>query len=155
MVLYRVVKYNYADLSGTGARLYGGRWNSEGRPMVYLASSRSLAVLEALAHLSPTNIPDDYCIMTIEAPDNFAALDIKTLPENWQDFPEQNSLKQIGNNFLKENNKLLFKVPSAIVKEEYNYLLNPLHTDADKVKIINKQPFSFDARLTPSKSLSV
>jgi RES domain-containing protein len=152
MILYRVVKYNYADLSGTGARLYGGRWNSEGRPMVYLASSRSLAVLEALTHLSPTNIPDDYCIMTVEAPDNFAEPDIKELPENWQDFPEQNILKQIGNNFLREKKNLLFKVPSAIVKEEYKYLLNPLHPEADRVKIISKQPFSFDARLAPSKS---
>jgi RES domain-containing protein len=148
MLLYRIVRSAYADLSGNGARLYGGRWNSEGRPVVYFASSRSLAVLEALAHLSPTNIPDDFCMMIVEAPDNASAdLDIKTLPEHWQEYPEQNILKQIGNRFLAEKQYLLLKVPSAIVKEEYNYLLNPLHPAADNVKIVSKQPFSFDARL--------
>jgi RES domain-containing protein len=148
MLLYRIVRSAYADLSGNGARLYGGRWNSEGRPVVYFASSRSLAVLEALAHLSPTNIPDDFCMMIVEAPDNASAdLDIKTLPEHWQEYPEQNILKQIGNRFLAEKQYLLLKLPSAIVKEEYNYLLNPLHPAADKVKIVSKQPFSFDARL--------
>lgn len=148
MRLYRIVRSAYADLTGNGARLYGGRWNSEGRPVVYFASSRSLAVLEALAHLSPTNMPDDFCMMIVEAPDNsVTALDINTLPEHWQEYPEQNILKQIGNRFLAEKQHLLLKVPSAIVKEEYNYLLNPLHSSADKVKIIGKQPFSFDARL--------
>ena len=148
MLLYRIVRSAYADLSGNGARLYGGRWNSEGRAVVYFASSRSLAVLEALAHLSPTNMPDDFCMMIVESPDNsVTALDIKTLPEHWQEYPEQNILKQIGNRFLAEKQYLLLKVPSAIVKEEYNYLLNPLHPAADKVKIVSKQPFSFDARL--------
>lgn len=148
MLLYRIVRSAYADLSGNGARLYGGRWNSEGKPMVYLASSRSLAVLESLAHLSPTNIPDDYCMTVVEVPDNTAEeLDIKLLPQHWSEYPEQNILKQIGNKFLLDKKNLLLKVPSAIVKEEYNYLLNPLHSDADKVKIISKQPFSFDTRL--------
>jgi RES domain-containing protein len=148
MILYRVVKRIYADdLSGTGARLYGGRWNSEGRSMVYLASSRSLAVLEALAHLSPTNMPDDFYMVTIEAPDNFAEINPDTLPPKWNKYPEQNILKQLGNNFLKEGKHLFLKVPSALVKEEFNYLLNPLHAKAAVVKIVNKKPFSFDERL--------
>ncbi|MDB5112176.1 MAG: hypothetical protein JWR67_3290 [Mucilaginibacter sp.] len=150
MILYRIVKCVYADLSGSGARLYGGRWNSEGRSMVYLASSRSLAILEALVHLSPTNFPDDYCIMTIEAPDNFTEVDIRTLPANWYEYPEQNFLKNIGNSFLQEKKHLLLKVPSAIVKEEYNYLLNPLHAEAAVVKVLSNQPFYFDQRLTAS-----
>src|SRR6201996_1971369 len=111
MILYRIVKCVYADLNGTGARLYGGRWNSEGRSMVYLASSRSLAMLESLAHLSPTNVPDGFCMMLIEAPDDVAELDSRSLPQNWQEYPEQNSLKQIGNTFLREKKKLLLKVP--------------------------------------------
>lgn len=138
----------YADLSGNGARLYGGRWNSEGKPMVYLASSRSLAVLEALAHLSPTNIPDDLCMMVVEVPDDcFTKLGINTLPPNWTDFPEQNILKQMGNQFLAQKKALMLKVPSAIVKEEFNYLLNPMHAQALDVKIVGRKPFSFDARL--------
>lgn len=137
----------YADLSGTGARLYGGRWNSEGRSMVYLASSRSLAVLEALAHLSPTNIPDGFCMMMIDAPDDFAEIAADSLPENWSDFPEPMGLKRIGNNFIAENKTLFLKVPSAIFSEEFNYLLNPLHPKAPSVKIISNKPFRFDRRL--------
>lgn len=148
MILYRIAKRPYADLSGTGARLYGGRWNSEGRSMVYLTSSRSLAVLEALVHLSPTNLPLDFCIMTIDAPDNFAEIKVEQLPQNWNDYPEPNSLKHIGKDFLLKQKHLFLKVPSAIVNEEYNYLLNPLHPDAGLVKIISTQPFAFDQRLT-------
>lgn len=148
MILYRVVKRIYADdLSGTGARLYGGRWNSEGRSMVYLASSRSLAVLEALAHLSPTNMPDDFVMVTIEAPDSFAEINPETLPPQWNKYPEQNILKQLGNNFLKEGKYLFLKVPSALVKEEFNYLLNPMHAKSSQVKIVSKKVFSFDERL--------
>ena len=148
MILYRIAKRPYADLYGTGARLYGGRWNSEGRSMVYLTSSRSLAVLEALVHLSPTNLPIDFCIMTIDAPDDLLEISVNQLPKNWNEYPEHNSLKQIGNDFLIKQKHLLLKVPSAIVKEEFNYLLNPLHKDAGLVKILNTQPFAFDQRLT-------
>jgi RES domain-containing protein len=148
MLCYRISRAVYADLSGNGSRLYGGRWNSEGKPMVYLASSRSLAVLEALAHLSPTNIPDDLCMMIVDVPDDsIADLDIKSLPAYWNDFPEQNILKQMGNRFLAERKALLLKVPSAIVNEEYNYLLNPLHPKAIEAKVVSQKRFGFDARL--------
>jgi RES domain-containing protein len=147
MILYRLVRCNYADLSGTGSRLFGGRWNSEGRSLVYLTSSRSLGVLEALAHLNPTNLPIDYCMMTIEAPDNILVIDLKALPKNWHEFPEPNSLKQFGNAFLQENKYLFLKVPSAIVQEEFNYLMNPLHPKATEVKVLSVQPFHFDPRL--------
>jgi RES domain-containing protein len=150
MLLYRITNAKYAnDLSGNGARLYGGRWNSEGRPMIYLASSRSLAVLESLAHLSPTNLPDDIFMLIIEVADDFMEVNIKTLPDNWNEYPEPNILKQIGNSFLQKNEHLLLKVPSAIIKEEFNYLMNPLHPKAMEVKIISKSPFLFDRRLIP------
>ncbi|MBC7399116.1 MAG: RES family NAD+ phosphorylase [Mucilaginibacter sp.] len=148
MILYRLVRSVYADdLSGNGARLYGGRWNSEGKAMVYLASSRSLAVLEALAHLNPTNMPDDYSMITIEAPDSINELNLNILPENWKEYPEQNILQLVGNRFLFKNEKLLLKVPSALVEEEFNYLMNPIHNLAPSVKIVTKKPFSFDERL--------
>ena len=80
-----------------GARLYGGRWNTEGRNALYLASSRSLAILESLAHIVPTNIPDKLLMLTIEAPTDFVAINIASLPPNWNGYPEPNILKQIGN----------------------------------------------------------
>lgn len=154
MLLYRLTKCIYAnDLSGSGARLYGGRWNSEGRAMVYLASSRSLAVLEALVHLPPVDVPDEYCMVTIEAPEDFVAINEKLLPKNWQDHQDLDILKQFGNDFLFVRKHLLLKVPSAIVSEEYNYLLNPAHLDAQKIKLKSATPFTFDNRLISESPL--
>jgi RES domain-containing protein len=149
MILYRIAKCNYVnDLTGTGARLYGGRWNSEGHSMVYLASSRALAVLEALVHLPPLLFPDNFCLAEIEVPDkNFFTLDIKTLPDNWATISPPAELKQIGNQFLKETKHLMMKVPSSVVPEEFNYLLNPFHPDITKAKIRSIHPFNFDDRL--------
>ncbi|AYL96849.1 RES family NAD+ phosphorylase [Mucilaginibacter celer] len=149
MILYRIVKCSYAnDLSGTGARLYGGRWNSEGRAMLYTASSRALAVLEVLVHLQPLIVPDNFCLTEIAVPDGeVATIDIDLLPVNWQDVDPPLILRSFGDAFLKKQEHLLMKVPSSVVPDEYNYLLNPLHPDAGKVKLIKQQSFRFDERL--------
>ncbi|MFA6249732.1 MAG: RES family NAD+ phosphorylase [Mucilaginibacter sp.] len=149
MILYRIANCTYIkDLSGTGARLYGGRWNSEGKSMVYMASSRALAVLEVLVHLPPLLLPDNFCVAEVEVPNNsILTLDIKSLPDNWQDASSPAELKTLGNQFIKETKYLMMKVPSSVVPEEYNYLLNPWHPDIKKVKIINTHPFTFDDRL--------
>ncbi len=149
MILYRIVNCNYAsDLSGMGAKLYGGRWNSEGKAMLYTASSRALAILEVLVHLQPLIVPDNFCLTEIEVPDvKVATVDIDLLPDNWQDVDPPLVLRDFGNAFLKKQEHLLMRVPSSIVPDEYNYLLNPLHPDADKVKLIKRLPFRFDQRL--------
>jgi RES domain-containing protein len=149
MVLYRIAKCSYAkDLSGEGARLYGGRWNSEGNRATYLASSRSLAVLEVLVHLPPLMIPDDFCLVEIEVPDNrITEIAMDQLPPNWQDISPPLALKKIGDEFLKKQEHLLLKVPSSIVPAEFNYLVNPAHPGMKKVKVLRMQPFSFDERL--------
>jgi RES domain-containing protein len=149
MILYRIAKCNYAaDLSGTGARLYGGRWNSEGKPMLYLASSRSLAVLEVLVHLDPLIIPGNYCLTEIEVPDTpIAAVEAEQLPVDWRDITGPVILRELGDTFLKKQEHLLMKVPSSIVPAEYNYLLNPLHPDAFGIKLLKREPFGFDRRL--------
>jgi RES domain-containing protein len=149
MVLFRIVRCIYADdLSGTGARLYGGRWNSEGKPAVYLAASRSLAVLEVLVHLTPLMVPDDYCLTEIEVPDDsVTVIKITDLPKKWNDTSSPLELKHTGDEFLKNQAYLLMKVPSSIVPMEFNYLLNTRHPEMKKVKVIAKEPFTFDARL--------
>jgi RES domain-containing protein len=149
MVLYRITKCGYAaDLSGTGARLYGGRWNSEGKPMLYLASSRSLAVLEVLVHLDPLIIPGNYCLVEIEVPDDkITTVKVEQLPEDWRDISGPIILREFGDAFLKKQEHLLMKVPSSIVPAEYNYLLNPLHPDSFNVKLLKREPFGFDRRL--------
>ncbi|QKJ28638.1 RES family NAD+ phosphorylase [Mucilaginibacter mali] len=148
MLLYRITRCTYAkDLSGTGARLYGGRWNNIGRAMVYTASSRALATLEALVHLPTAIIPDDFCITTIDAPEDIFEADMSLFPPNWNVYPEPEILKRTGDFFLKQNEHLLLKVPSAIVKQEFNYLINPLHARISEVKVLETEPFTFDERL--------
>ncbi|MGF7073603.1 RES family NAD+ phosphorylase [Mucilaginibacter sp. R-33] len=149
MILFRITKCNYAtDLSGTGARLYGGRWNSEGKPMLYLASSRSLAVLEVLVHLDPLIIPGNYCLTEIEVPDSkIITVEVEQLPADWRDITGPVILRELGDAFLKKQEYLLMKVPSSIVPAEFNYLLNPLHSDAFNIKLLKREPFSFDRRL--------
>jgi RES domain-containing protein len=154
MILYRIANCKYiTNLDGMGARLYGARWNSKGIAVVYLASSRALAVLEVLVHLPPLFTPPNFCIAEIEVPDtSILTLDVKSLPDNWQDASSPAELKTLGNQFIKETKYLMMKVPSSVVPEEYNYLLNPWHPDITKVKIRKNHPFSFDDRLIQSST---
>ena len=149
MILFRIVNCSYAsDLTGTGGRLYGGRWNSEGKPAVYLASSVSLAILEVLVHLPPLMIPDNYCLVEVEVPDNsITKIDVTLLPATWKDISPPMALKQMGDEFLKMQNYLLLQVPSSVVPMEFNYVLNPLHGGMKKVKVRKSEPFNFDERL--------
>jgi RES domain-containing protein len=149
MILYRIGRCVYVDsLGGEGARLFGGRWNSEGRSAIYLASSRSLAMLEVLVHLQPLMIPDDYCLIEVEVPDSsISQVLVDDLPGNWKDISPPGILKQIGNNFLENKRHLMLKVPSSIVPKEHNYVVNVLHPDMKKVKVLSKEPFDFDSRL--------
>ena len=149
MILYRLAKEKYADdLSGIGARLYGGRWNSKGQPAIYMASSKALALLEVLVHLPPLIEPKNYFCTEIELPENsITEVTISDLPHNWADMQSPPALKSIGDEFLRQNKYLLLKVPSAIVPAEYNYLLNVQHPGMKNVRVIKKELFNFDKRL--------
>jgi RES domain-containing protein len=149
MVFYRISNCKYAgDLSGTGARLNGGRWNSEGRPMLYMASSRALAVLEVLVHLNTLIVPDNFCLTEIEIPgDSILSLNETMFPSNWRDISPPGRLRELGDEFLRAEKYLLLKVPSSIVPAEFNYLMNPMHPDAIKARVVNRESFSFDERL--------
>ena len=84
MILYRIARCTYAnDLSGTGARLYGGRWNSIGKPATYLASSCSLAMLEVLVHLQPLMVPDDFCLVEVDVPEAASGLESTQISAAW------------------------------------------------------------------------
>jgi RES domain-containing protein len=149
MLLYRISLCKFAtDLNGTGAKLFGGRWNSMGIPMVYMASSRALAALEVLANVAALQDPESFCITVFDVPeDAIDVVDKDYLPQNWSSYPAPSRLKDIGDAFVKRNDFLLLKVPSAIVEDEYNYLLNVNHPMASQVKIELTKPFLFDKRL--------
>lgn len=150
MEVFRIVKEKYADsLSGVGASVAGGRWNSKGVEIIYTAESRALAVLEVLVHLPKNLIPDDLIFITIEIPDDIVPkiVDVSDLPNQWFQFPPLRMTQQIGDDFVRSNENLLLKVPSAIVKNEFNYLINPYHTEFKKVNIITCEIFDLDQRL--------
>lgn len=152
MELYRICKRRNADLSGKGAKIAGGRWNSPGKAVIYCSQNRALAALEYLAHFSDNVIPDDLIILSISITDhvNEEKVDKTKLPRNWKSFPGPIKLREIGDDWFKRNKTLLLKVPSVIIENEYNYLINPSQKDAGKVKIEKKEKFTIDLRLTKS-----
>ncbi len=149
MIVYRLCKSKHAaDLSGKGAEISGARWNSKGKAMLYTSQSIALCSTEIAVHTPLGNLPDDYVLMSIEIPDD-SILEIQqsSLPSDWKFFPHPHSTQKIGDNFIAEEEYLVMKVPSVVVQGEFNYLLNPVHKDFQKVKILNTEPFSFDERL--------
>lgn len=149
MIVYRFAKKKFAnDLSGKGAEICGGRWNSRGVAMVYTSESRALATTEIAVHTSMTNIPTDYCIISIEIPeDSIFIPEITILPKDWTEIPPKIASQKFGDKFIRENNYLVLKVPSVVVEGDFNYLINPRHKDISKVRIVKVSSFSFDKRL--------
>lgn len=147
MIVYRLSKEKFAkDLSGKGAEMVGGRWNSKGNPMLYTSHSIALCVTEIAVHVPLGILPKDYQLVQIEIPEE-DFLEIKRLPKDWQSYPHSNSTQMIGDKFLKEKKFLVMKVPSATVQGEFNYLINPWHKDFNKIKIHKIENFNFDERL--------
>jgi RES domain-containing protein len=148
MIVYRICNSLYNDdLLGTGAKLFGGRWNSRGLAMLYVAENISLTVLEMLVHNQFKDFAIELSLLKISVPDTAEVKEIKLnkLKKEW--IEDYSYTKFIGNEFIKSTNHLLLKVPSAVVNEEHNFLINPLHPDFKKVKIIEVKPFSTDKRL--------
>lgn len=151
MQLYRITRTHFAnDLTGNGARLYGGRWNSEGRFALYAAATRALALLETMAHSSMALLLDgDFSLITLEVSDEipFQAIEASTLPPGWNAWNYLRKTRSTGDAFLQEGIHLLLRVPSVLVPEENNWVLNPLHPLMKQVKVVNIRPLVLDNRL--------
>ncbi|POY38426.1 hypothetical protein C3K47_03230 [Solitalea longa] len=149
MNVYHIARNEYInDLSGAGSRLFGGRWNSIGTSLIYTSSTRALSVLELLAHLPATQLPVNYSVIHLSVPEEHVInLDLHLLPLDWKKFPSPFSLKFFGDDFVRQSGGLVLKVPSALVEDEFNYLINPGHADMKKVEIVKVKPFAFDDRL--------
>ncbi|MEO6548306.1 MAG: RES family NAD+ phosphorylase [Ferruginibacter sp.] len=148
MIVYRLTNGEFIhDLSGTGAKLYGGRWNSPGLPALYTAENISLAVLEILVHVKSYRRPQDYHLITIDIPDiaEKVTIDHQKLKNTWKDDIAYGQF--IGDEFLNAGQFLFLQVPSAIIDQEHNFLINPAHPDAGKIKIRSSKIFIFDKRL--------
>ena len=150
MIVYRLSKSTYSkDISGRGAELSGGRWNSKDISILYTSESRALCTTEIAVHTPLGNVPLDYEICSIEIPDDSIIFDIDLtrLPADWNSIPYSHGTRKIGDSFINENRFLVMKVPSAVVQGEYNYLINPRHIDFHKIIIQSVEAFNFDERL--------
>ncbi len=149
MIVYRVGKSRFAhDLSGEGARLFGGRWNYPLTPCIYTSGSRALAILEYSVNVNIHTIPRALSITCIEIPDTgILQLQQADLPGNWKEMPAPFSTREFGTGLLQGPNSPIIEVPSAIVPEEVNYLLNPLHPLHQKCKILSVKDFVYDVRI--------
>ncbi|REE01756.1 RES family NAD+ phosphorylase [Marinoscillum furvescens] len=148
--VYRICHQKYAaDLSGKGAGLFGGRWNPVGMPMLYTAGSIALACLEYLAHNMHLFQGGDLSLITLEIPEDIVQLALSDLPDQWPASDSDHRVsQQMGANFLQQNECLALEVPSAIVPQETNVLINPMHPEASEIKITNRiAPFVLDERL--------
>lgn len=136
---WRIAKRRFADLSGAGARTFGGRWNTPGEAVVYLADHPALAALEVRVHLDlpPDLLPDDYVLMRVDLPDE-PPTEIPTIPED---------TKAAGDSWIAAGQTAVLRVPSIIVPEASNFLLNPAHPAAALSRIVSVVQFSFDRRL--------
>jgi len=147
--IWRLVTARYAAtaFSGEGARLYGGRWNRKGVPMVYTAGSQSLAVLEALVQDQPLRAR--YLMIPAILPKslNIERVAAERLPANWRSLATREELQAIGGEWAKARSSAVLAVPSAVIPAETNYLLNPLHPQFGRIEIGEAQELVTDVRL--------
>jgi len=148
-IAWRIVKEKYAAtaFSGEGAARTGGRWNSRGKRAVYTSSTKSLAALETLVHLNPRVI-FRYAAISIEFDDSLVEkVSLAALPAGWREEPPPAATQKIGDEWLQSTRSAVLELPSVIIPEESNYLLNPSHPDYPKISIAPSQLFAFDPRL--------
>ena len=147
MIIYRLTTGKFAnDISGTGAKIFGGRWNPVGFAALYTSQYISLAILEILVRATRFTSPDSYTLISFEIPDEgIYDIQLKKLKNNWKS--DIQYTQGMGMDFLNEKKSFCLRVPSAIVPTENNFLINPLHPDFKKLKIINSALLELDKRL--------
>ncbi len=151
MQIYRLIKTKYVDnpLDPQGAKRYGGRWNSKGMAAVYASDSIALAALEKLIHLHRNDALNHFVLCEITLHDNdIMTLATDALPEDWRDDPLPSSTMAIGDEWLTSGKSLVLAVPSTVVPQQFNFIINPNHPDFGKLrKSMTIEPFVFDCRL--------
>lgn len=143
------------DLSGTGARLTGGRWNAPGDAVVYTSESQALACLETIVHLNAGGLPLNRYLVSIAIPASVWAgartETSGTLPVGWDAEPAGRASIQLGTAWIRSAASALLRIPSVIVPDEYNVLINPLHPDSGTIRATKVRKWLYDPRLTKSR----
>ncbi len=148
--VWRITSTRHAShaYDGEGARLWGGRWNYPGVPMVYCSLALSLATLEYFVHLEP-NIAPSLVSVAADIPTGLAAeiLEAGSLPANWRAYPAPDPLQKLGTDWARSGRSAVLLVPSSVIPHEQNVLLFPAHPDFPKIKLHKPESFSFDPRM--------
>lgn len=155
--VWRIAKntptYSANDMSGGGAKSVGGRWNSKGRAVVYAASTISLATLETLAHIGTEIAARNRFLVKMEVPDHIwdarSTLDTKTLDVTWVSEPAGAASISAGDQWLDLSSSALLLVPSVLIPEEFNVLINPAHPDATAISATVVRQYIYDPRFSP------
>ena len=152
---FRIFKAKYRDncFDGEGARLFGGRWNSRGRKLVYTASTLSLAALEILVGVQDDELLDEYLYLSAEFDERLMTdiHDFFELPETWNSSPPSFETRRLGDTWIDRMLSVVLCVPSITIPTEVNYLINPEHADFKKILIGQPHRFEFDSRLVKGK----
>jgi len=150
MRVWRLSKAKFAGsaFSGEGARLFEGRWNFAGVPMLYTSTSLALAAIEFFVYLDPSAAPDDLVSAQAKIPDALRRdkVAIEQLPSDWRRIDNRN-LQQLGTDWARSKKSVALGVPSAAMEGEWNILLNPAHADFAKVEISRPKQFRYDGRM--------
>lgn len=149
MRVYRIVTLPHASdaFTGEGARLFGGRWNPKGVPLVYTAATRSLALLEMLVQDQPLRAR--YAFVPADVPKNLriTRLTPAELPSNWRSPAARTRLQEIGREWLAAGRGAVLAVPSVVLPQEQNFLLNPRHAGFGRIRAEAAEPLEMDSRL--------
>jgi RES domain-containing protein len=150
MQVYRITTEKWAgNLRGSG---FAARWNSNGVFVAYTASSRALACLEMVVHLNSDRLKSEFRMSVVEISEEveITKINIEDLPEGWTEHYGYQICQEIGDGWIEAFETCVLQVPSAVIKHEFNYLINPQHQDFQKIKIIEIEDFEFDLRIKSS-----
>lgn len=149
MRVWRIAPRARSAFDGEGSRRVGGRWNEKGIPVVYSSATIALAAWECFVNVDLENAPADLVARPADVPDELSIkiIEISELPRNWRDYPAPEELALIGSRWARSLETPVLAVPSAVVPQETNYLLNPRHPDFSKILIGEPEPFPLDPRI--------
>lgn len=143
--------YTANDLSGAGAKISGGRWNSPGTPIIYSASSIALATIETVLNLRGGGLPFNRFLVRIDIPDNVwnARAVLDPLPGGWDAIPAGMTSRTVGDSWVASNKTALLLVPSVSVPDEFNILISPSHADTSALVATTIKRWIYDPRFFP------
>ena len=143
--------YEADDLSGAGAKATGGRWNATGLAAVYTSQTRALACLETVVHLNAGGLPLNRYLVEVTIPDdlwtNSQMTTSASLPIGWDAEPAGRTSIEFGTNWLRSGTSALLLVPSVIVLEEFNVLINPQYSESEEITAAKVRKWLYDPRL--------